>query len=211
MTARFETFEGEICGFGTTSGHRIVVGRWSASPFGRFADVMHEDPDGTRTLLAPNTQVADFVQGTYVFDAVRIVDVVTRRSAHGLQIEAGELTADIEIGGRTALGWSLHALPTALARSRHWCASIDPLARVLLRGVRTRGTAGNGRHEWYGATDRHRLTAVRASLGDTDLGAMADVWPPVRFGFSSTPRTPGIVAVTTTIREAVTSPADATP
>ena len=71
--------------------------------------------------------------------------------------------------------------------------------------MRTRGTAGNGRHEWYGATDQHRLTAVRASLGDADLGALADVWPPVRFGFSSTPRSPGIVAVTTTIREPAAS------
>ena len=77
---------------------------------------------------------------------------------------------------------------------------------MLLRGVRTRGTAGNGRHEWYGATDQHRLRSVEASLGSVDLGAVADVWPPVRFGFSSTPRTPGIVAVTTTIREPAADP-----
>ena len=69
-----------------------------------------------------------------------------------------------------------------------------------MRGVRTRGTAGNDRREWYGATDQHRLDGVSATLGGVDLGALADVWPPVRFGFSSTPRTPSIVTVTTTIR-----------
>jgi hypothetical protein len=137
---------------------------------------------------------------------VRIVDLVARRSTDALQVTAGELSAVVDIGRRTTLGWALHALPASLARSRRWCALVDPIARTLLRGVRTRGTAGNGRHEWYGATDQHRLTKVRASLGDLDLGALSDVWPPVRFGFSSTPRTPGIVEVTTTIREAVAAP-----
>ena len=54
-----EVFDGEIFGFGTGSGHRFVVGRWTRSPFGPFADVMHEDPDGRRTLLAPTEQVAE--------------------------------------------------------------------------------------------------------------------------------------------------------
>ena len=37
-----------------------MVGRWPTSPFDAFADVMHEAPDGVRTLLAPTQQVADF-------------------------------------------------------------------------------------------------------------------------------------------------------
>ncbi|HEX2576489.1 MAG TPA: hypothetical protein VHK88_09090 [Aquihabitans sp.] len=198
----YERFEGEICGFGTTSGHRVVVGRWPRSPFGSFADVMHEAPDGTRTLLAPTEQVAEFVQATYVFDRVELVAVAVDRSPAGLHLSAGALTADVGVGRRTAIGWVLHAVPTPVARSRWWCTLVDPIARVALRGVRTRGTAGNGRREWYGATDQHRITSVRVSLDGVDLGALADVWPPVRFGFSSTPRTPSAVAVTTTIHEA---------
>ncbi|MGZ4706263.1 MAG: hypothetical protein ACXWCM_15470 [Acidimicrobiales bacterium] len=204
---RFETFEGEICGFGTTSGHRIVIGRWTESPFGWFTDVMHEAQDGTRTLLAPTVEVAELVQGTYVFDLVRIVPVVADRSAGTLRVRAGDLSVLVTTGGRTAIGRALRTVPTSVARSRWWCTLIDPIARVAMRGVRTRGTAGNGRHEWYGATDQHRLTSVRAVLGEQDLGALADVWPPVRFGFSSTPRTPSIVAVTTTIREPAHEPA----
>ncbi|QXC60699.1 hypothetical protein KSP35_20630 [Aquihabitans sp. G128] len=199
---RYEVFRGEICGFGTASGHRVVVGRWPDSPFGPFADVMHEAPDGTRTLLAPTTQVAEFVEGTYTFDQVRIVPVVAERTATTLHVEAGDLVADVGTGRRSAVGWLLRAVPGPIARSTWWCTLIDPIARVVLRGVRTRGTAGNGRHEWYGATDQHQLTDVRATLAGDDLGALADVWPPVRFGFSSTPRTPSMVAVTTTIRHA---------
>lgn len=200
-TRRYQVFGGEICGFGTASGHRCVVGRWPHSPFGSFADVMHEAPDGTRTLWAPTRQVADFVQGTYTFDRVEIVAVATDRTDGRLVVEAGPLRADVATGRRAALGWALRAVPGPVARSRAWCTAVDPVARAALRGVRTRGTAGNGRHEWYGATDQHRVTAVAATLDGVDLGRLADVWPPVRFGFSSTPRSPSIVAVTTTIGE----------
>ena len=39
--------------------------------------------------------------------------------------------------------------------SASFCAAVDPVARVVMRGVRTRGSAGHGRREWYGATDHH--------------------------------------------------------
>jgi len=125
--------------------------------------------------------------------------VSTTRSVSGLSVAAGDLTLDVVTGTRTAIGWVLRAVPPPLARARWWCSAIDPIARVALHGVRTRGTAGNGRREWYGATDQHRVVSVRAALGGQDLGDLADVWPPVRFGFSSTPRTPSMVAVTTTV------------
>lgn len=202
---RFWRFRGEICGFGTTSGHRVVIGRWTDSTFGSFADVMHESPDGTRTLLAPGVPVAEFIAATYSFDHVRIVPVTAERSTAGLDVGAGDLSVDVLIGSRTPTGWALHAVPRPLARSRWWSTLIDPVARIAMRGVRTRGTAGKGRHEWYGATDQHHLISVRATLGGRDLGTLADVWPPVRFGFSTAPRTPSIVAVTTTISEQVPS------
>ena len=194
-------FRGEIAGFGTTSGHRVVVGRWPWSPFGPFADVMHEAPDGVRTLLAPSDRVAEFVAGTYTFDRVMIVPVTADRSADRLGVEAGDLVADLTTGTRTGLGWALRAVPPPVARAAWWCALIDPVARRVVRGVRTHGTAGNGRYEWYGATDQHRIVAVRATLDGVDLGALSDVWPPVRFGFGSAPRRPSVVAVTTTVRE----------
>src|SRR5918998_2238734 len=202
VSGRLARFDGEIAGFGTATGHRVVVGRWTGSPFGPFADVMHEAPDGTRTLLAPSDEIAGYVAATYRFDRVVVVPVAAERSPDRLRLAAGDLRADLSLGPRTPLGWALRAVPSSIARSRRWCGLVDPVARRVLAGVRTRGTAGNGRREWYGATDQRGIVAVRAALGDRDLGPVADVWPPVRFGFGSAPRRPSLVAVTTTVEEA---------
>ncbi|MGN6693921.1 MAG: hypothetical protein ACTHN0_07055 [Aquihabitans sp.] len=205
-----ERFEGEICGFGTASGHRVVIGSWPRSPFGPFADVMHEQPDGTRILRAPTQEIAEFVEETYRFDRVEVVPVAVDRAPGRLALDAGELTATVAIGRRSGLGRLLRVVPRRLAASPAWCTVIDPVARVAMDGVRTKGTAGNDRREWYGATDQHLLLGVEAALAGEDLGVLADVWPPVRFGFSSTPRTPSIVAVTTTIRRQMPATASAT-
>ena len=205
-TTTIERFRGEIWGIGTTSGHRMVVGSWLESPFGSFADVMHEAPDGTRTLLAPDTEVAEYIGATYQFDRTLVHPVTAERSLDQLRLDAGPLSAVVTTGTRTTIGHLLRLVPPPLARARWWCAAIDPIARVALRGVRTRGTAGNGRREWYGASDQHRLTEVRASWAGADLGSLAPVDPPVRFGFSSTPPRPSVVAVTTSVRRELSLP-----
>lgn len=128
--------------------------------------------------------------------------MISTRQPRLLRFEGGPLIARVEIGRRDALGRLLRIVPRAVATSPRWVAMIDPVARVVLRGVRTRGTSIGG-DEFYGATDRHHVVVVvEASLAGLDLGGLADVDPPVRFGFSSTPRRPSIVAVTTTVRRA---------
>ena len=194
-----ERFRGEITGFGTTSGRRVVIGRWTESPFGPFADVMTESVDGVRTLLAPTQRVASFVSATYEFDEVRIVDVDVERTVDVLTCDAGDLRARVRLGGRTALGRMLRLVPRRIAESPPWCALVDPLAGLVVRGVRTRGSAGHDRREWYGATDQRRIDAVHASWRGEDLGELAEVWPAVGFGFSSTPRRPSAVEVLTTV------------
>ncbi len=42
---------------------------------------------------------------------------------------------------------------------------------------------------------------MAAALGGTDRATLADVWPPVRFGFGSTPRAPSAVSVASTVDE----------
>jgi hypothetical protein len=192
-------FDGEIAAFGTSSGHRVVVGRWPVSPFGPVSDVMLEAPDGTRLLIAPNEEVARFIAGIYRFDAVHVEPVEVTRRPDRLNVVAGRLSADLAVGRRSFLGMLLHAVPRPVATAPAWAALVDPLARVMLPGVRTRGGAGPRQREWYGAVDLHLLRSVTANWRGTDLGSMADVFPPVRFGFGSTPRRPAVVRLTTTV------------
>lgn len=193
-------FTGAIAGVGSTSGVRFVVGRWTESPFGSFADVMVEDASGHRTLLVPSAEVADFVQQTYEFDEVCTAPVSVGVDDDGWDVFVeGHLTAYLALGARMPLGWLLRAVPRPVAVAPAWATLIDPVAKVLLRGVRTRGTALEGRREWYGATDLRAVTSLGGSWRGQPLGRLADVDPPCRFGFSSTPTRPGVTTVVTTV------------
>jgi hypothetical protein len=189
-------FRGAIAGVGTTSGVRVVVGRWDDSPYGAFADAMVETAAGHRVLLAPTSEVADFVAATYDFDEVRVEPI----AVEGWSVRSPSLSLDLTIGRRTALGGLLRLVPRRIAESTWWCGLSDPVARVLLRGVRTRGSAKDGRREWYGATDLREVAAAAGSFDGAELGALAPVEPAPRFGFSSTPRRPGVTALVTTVR-----------
>ena len=198
-----DVFTGRILGVGTGSGVRLVVGCWDSSPLGAFADVMVAAADGTRTLLAPTRPVADYIASTYTFDAVqvgpltaRIVDVPGGRH---LVVSHERLHLVAVLGSRTPLGRLLRLVPERLATSTTYATVCDPVARVALRGVRTRGSAGGGRREYYAARDMAGVDSVAATLDGADLGALAPVWPPPRFGFSGTPRRPCLVEVTTTV------------
>ena len=188
-------FRGAIAGVGTTTGVRVVVGRWDESPYGAFADVMVETAVGHRVLLAPSQEVADFVASTYTFDEVRIEPI----TVDDWDVSTPSLSLRLAVGARTGLGRLLRLVPARIAESPAWCTITDPVARVVLRGVRTRGTAGNARREWYGATDVHEVVAVSGSFDGAELGALAPVTPAPRFGFSSTPARPSVTAVVTTV------------
>jgi hypothetical protein len=194
-----DRFDGRIAGVGTTSGLRAVVGHWADGPWGAFADVMVETAEGHRVLLAPDDRVAEFVAATYSFDETRIESVAVTETADRWQVETPSVSLAFTLGSRTLLGRLLRVVPPALATSPAWCAVIDPFARVLMRGVRTRGSAGHGRREWYGATDVRRITDATGSWEGADLGRLASVDPPCRFGFSSTPRRPSVTRVVTTV------------
>jgi hypothetical protein len=192
-------FRGRIAGVGSTWGTRVVVGHWTETPFGEFADAMVETAAGHRVLLAPHEAARDFIAATYVFDEVRLEPVTVDEQPRSWAVRATSLDLTLDLGGRTALGWALRGVPGRLAESPAWCTVTDPVARVALRGVRTRGTAGGTRREWYGATDTRRVTGLRGRFDGQQLGALADVDPPCRFGFSSTPKRPSVTTVVTTV------------
>jgi hypothetical protein len=197
-----DRFDGWIAGLGTTGGLRAVVGRWVCSPFGAFTDVMVELPDGHRLLLAPSADVAAFVAGTYTFDEVCVGPVRVRADRERWSVTAGPLALAFAVGPRTALGRVLRAVPRPVATHPRWIALTDVVARVVLPGVRTRGSAGGGRHEFYAALDLHRITTAAVSWDGLDQGWLTAVSPPVRFGFGSTPRSPSLTRVVTLVERA---------
>jgi len=195
-----ERFRGHIAGVGSASGVRVVVGRWQDTPLGSFADAMVETAQGHRVLLAPRPEVADFIAATYTFDEVRIEPFVVRGSAQRWAVRGESLTLDLVVGRTTALGLLLALVPRRLAEAPWWCAVTDPVARRVLRGVRTRGRTHDGRRqEWYGATGHRAVVASSGRFDDADLGDLRRVEPAPAFGFSSTPPRPSVTRVVTTV------------
>jgi hypothetical protein len=195
-------FDGEIAGCGSSGGVRVVVGRWTASPFGPFADVMLEQADGHRVLLAPAGEVAEFVASAYRFDEVVPTPVRVDTTDADWRVTAEGLRLDLGIGRRPALGWLLRAVPGRLASTPRFAGAVDPAARVVLRGVRTTGRTRSGQRQWYGARDLRVVDRLRGTWRGHDLGEVRPVVPPVRFGFASTPPRPGVTRVSTTIEVA---------
>jgi hypothetical protein len=193
-------FEGWIAGIGTTAGLRVVVGHWLRSPLGSFTDVMVEGPDGHRVLLAPSPEVAEFVSATYVFDEIRLGPVRAGGAGTRHRIDAPSLKAEFTVGARPPLGLLLRAVPRPLATSPWWISAVDVVARTVLPGVRTRGSAGGGRREYYAALDLRGITTATVTWEGADQGVLAPVTPPVRFGFGSTPKTPALTRMVTIVR-----------
>ena len=199
-------FDGHIAGFGTSTGTRLVVGRWRESPFGPFTDVMVEQTDGHRVLLAPSEAVADFVSSTYTFDEVVVVPVASAITHWGrrramLNVTAGPLVAAVTVGRVSALGALLRLVPRDLATNTAWLRLINPIARVLVPGARTAGSAGKGRTEFYGVRSARAITSIAATWDGDDLGHLTRLYPAVRFGFGSAPAAPHLVSIVTTIHE----------
>lgn len=115
-------FAGRIAGAGSTSGTRVVVGRWSASPFGEFADAMVETASGHRVLVAPTHEVADFVATTYVFDEIRVEPVTVEDLPDGWRLTSRSLHLDLRFGPRTGLGRLLRIVPEPVATHPAWSA-----------------------------------------------------------------------------------------
>lgn len=192
-------FTGHIAGFGTGAGVRLVVGTWAKSPFGAFTDVMVATADDERILLAPTAQIADFVSSTYNFDHIDIASVTATLNRNRLVLNTSRLSLDITVGGASPIDLLLRLVPGPLATAPWWLRTIDPIASRVIPGVHTAGSAGNGRREYYGVRRARSITSVSGRFDGRDLAGVAPLLPPVRFGFSSAPPTPQIVAVTTTI------------
>jgi hypothetical protein len=167
---------------------------------------MVERPDGHRVLLAPTPAVADYVAATYRFDEVRVTPVEVTVDGVRWRVDAGPLALRFGVGRRPVLGVALRAVPRTLATRVGWIRAADVVARRVLPGVRTHGSAHGGRREYYAALDLHRIVAAVVTWDGADQGALARLDPPVRFGFGSAPPDPALVRMVTLVRHP-----DATP
>ena len=98
---------------------------------------MVETAAGHRVLLAPHEAAADFIAATYSFDEVRLEPFAVTGEGRW-QVRSTSLHLDLDVGRTTALGVLLALVPRRLAESPAWCTVTDVVARVLVRGVRTR-------------------------------------------------------------------------
>ncbi|WP_160664420.1 hypothetical protein [Pseudarthrobacter sp. ATCC 49987] len=195
-------FDGHIAGIGTESGLRAVVGLWQQSPLGSFADAMVELPSGHRILLAPTTEIGEFIAAVYNFDETRVLDVAASYGARELRVDAGPLRIRAAVGARTRLGSMVRLVPRPVAVHPQWLRAISPLAARLSPGARTAGTAKGGRQEYYGVTDLHNISRASVGWNGGDAGELSAIRPAVTFGFSSVPPQPSLARVRTTVVQA---------
>jgi hypothetical protein len=193
-------FEGRIAGLGTASGTRLVVGVWNRSPLGAFGDVMVETADGERVLFAPRDDIAETISALYTFDRTVVAPLHLVGRGRTLRMTGRGLELEFEVGRVAPLGLLLRLVPRPVAASWRWAAVIDPVARLVVPGAHTVGSAGGGYREYYGVTDARRIVRSSGVVEGRDLGGLSSLRPPVRFGFASMPAAPTLVDVVTTVR-----------
>ena len=191
--------EGTIAGCGFASGDRFVAGIWEQGPLGPMNDRMWAQPNGTRILLAEDQRIASYVGGVYEFDRVEVVEFDVRESTPArLRLRAGPIELDLEARRGPRI---FDLRPKVLRRARWWIrvedVALRPLVgRFLLKGaegVRGYGMSPSGVREWYAIDSYSPVVAAEGTINGRDLGNMAPLDPPVRFGFSEFPTRPARV------------------
>ena len=145
-------------------------------------------PDGRRILVAATDEAAAYVSGVYTFDEVVVGPLQVGLGGRRLDLRAEGLGLELHLwaGRAIVVPWPRPAWFTRWAEG--------PIARRIF-GVRTYGVSPTGVEEWYRAVSYRRLLGGSASIDGRDLGALGDVDPPARFGFSEPPRRPTMVGV----------------
>tara|TARA_B100000686_G_scaffold308523_1_gene349656 strand:- start:829 stop:1401 length:573 start_codon:yes stop_codon:yes gene_type:complete len=188
--ADLDIFVGRITSTGFSSGDRIVIGDWRDSPLGSFTNVMWAKPDGTRILLSPSEEHAEYVSQLYNFERVEIVEIAVDRSRRGVTVKAGFLSVEIS--------WGL-PFPLPFWRPLWFIARIESLFARFLFGTRTHGRTKNNRSEWYSVRSISRVLSADASFDGDEMGESESFSTNACFGFSEPPSIPASVSLKTYI------------
>ncbi|HYO04284.1 MAG TPA: hypothetical protein VET27_21400 [Mycobacterium sp.] len=151
-------FTGHIAGLGTGIG-----------------DVMVQTADGERILLAPTEQIAEFVSSTYTFDSTEIGPVSAQHTVDGFSVSAPGLDVAGRLGGPAVGAATACDRADVAAGHRSRRVPADPR-------VRTAGSAGKGRREYYGVRRTRRIADVDGTFRGVDLGGLAPLYPPSASG-----------------------------
>lgn len=181
-----DIFEGRITSTGFASGDRIVIGDWASSHLGSFANVMWAKPDGTRVLLSPSKEHAEYVSEIYSFEEVSIVDVDVQRHSRELEVRAGDLTI--------RMAWGI-PIPLPIWRPLWFISTVEAFFGWILFGIKTHGRTKNDRREWYSVRSISRVLSADADLGGKPLGRKVGFETSACFGFSEPPSMPASVTL----------------
>ena len=181
-----DVFEGRITSTGFSSGDRVVIGDWRDSHLGSFANVMWARPDGTRVLLSPSKEHADYVSELYTFEEVSIVDVEVERRKRGILVRAGDLSV--------RLTWGVPLL-LPIWRPLWFISTVEAFFGRIIFGTKTHGRTRNDRREWYSIRSISRVLVADADLRGEDLGKKTGFEASACFGFSEPPSIPASVTL----------------
>ena len=177
-----ETLKGSITSFGTTSGHRFVIGNWETSPIGRFADVMWAPPDGRRILVACEA-AADYVTTVYPFSEFIHTEVSAHLDGRKIEVNAGPLAIKLASGHPLPFPW----------RPRWVTGSVESALAQRIMGVRTSGVSPTGSTEWYRTRSLSWVRQGLATVGGDSCGELAPISGHLGFGFTEPPTRPSHV------------------
>ena len=179
-----DIFDGRISSCGFSSGNRIVVGDWKKSPLGPFTNVMWAKPDGTRVLLSPSEEHADYVSALYNFEEVHVVPIEVNRQRRGIEIVADSLSVSFE--------WK-RGIGIPFSRPKWIISTIEQWVAGAVFGTKTHGLTCNGLREWYCIYKLSSIKHAKASYEGEDLGVVSKFEIDACFGFSEPPKKPSSV------------------
>ena len=179
-----DIFDGRISSCGFSSGNRIVVGDWKKSPLGPFTNVMWAKPDGTRVLLSPSEEHADYVSALYNFEEVHVVPIDVNRQRRGIDIVADSLNVSFE--------WK-RGIGIPFSRPKWIISTIEQWVASAVFGTKTHGLTCNGLREWYCIYNLSSINHAKASYEGEDLGVVSKFEVDACFGFSEPPKKPSSV------------------
>lgn len=185
-----DIFKGRITSSAFESGDRIVVGAWNDSIFGEFTDIMWAKKDGTRVLIAPTQEIADYVTAMYSFDDVILEEVTTSLTERSIKVNCN--TMELEFSWNR--GFSI-----PFKRSLLFIQTVELFFARMLFSTRTFGITNDNRKEWYAIDRVSHIKSATAKINGKNTGKFKSMTEPCKFGFSEAPKKPSSCLVRTHI------------